>query len=302
MRTIPTRAIGLIMAFGAGVLLSAVAFELVEEGIEQAGRLRDVAFGLFAGSLVYFVGDALIDRRGGDDRKRSSGAQANGSGLAIVLGTVLDGVPESVVIGLTLVKGGAVGVAIVVAVFLSNLPEAISATAGLRTAGWRRSRIFALWAAVVVVSTAASAAGYGIFADASGYDDGAGPGLRGGRDPDHAGRHDGAGGVRERRARWSACSRPSASPPRSPSTPSPDLAAAGPGRPRGCPAAARHRPLRYPRREYGDEAADGNPLFEEMKPVTIRVGINGFGRIGRNFFRAVARAAAPTSSSSASTT
>jgi ZIP family zinc transporter len=168
VRTIPKRAIGLIMAFGAGVLISAVAFELVQEGIEEAGRLRDVAFGLFAGSLVYFVGDALIDRRGGNDRKRSSGAQADGSGLAIVLGTVLDGVPESVVIGLTLVKGGAVSVAMVVAVFLSNLPEAISATAGLRTAGWRTSRIYALWTAVVVVSTAASAAGYGIFAAASG--------------------------------------------------------------------------------------------------------------------------------------
>jgi zinc transporter, ZIP family len=167
LRPFPPRVIGWIMAFGAGVLISAVAFELVEEGIEQAGRLREVALGLFAGSVTYFVGDALIDRRGGGDRKRSSGVQAGGSGLAIVLGTVLDGVPESVVIGLTLVKGGAVGVAMVVAVFLSNLPEAISATAGLRRAAWSTGRILALWGTVVAVSTAASAAGYGIFADAS---------------------------------------------------------------------------------------------------------------------------------------
>jgi ZIP family zinc transporter len=159
--------LGLIMAFGAGVLISAVAFELVEEGISQTGRLRDVAVGLAVGSLTFFAGDWIIDRRGGADRKRSSGAQANGRGLAIVLGTVLDGVPESVVIGLTLVEGGAVGVAMVVAVFLSNLPEAISASAGLRTAGWAAGKIMALWAAVVAVSTAATVAGYALFDGAS---------------------------------------------------------------------------------------------------------------------------------------
>ena len=167
LRPANRRVLGLVMAFGAGVLVSAVAFELVEEGIHTAGRLREVAFGLFAGSLAYFAGDALIDRWGGRDRKRSGGQQAGGSGLAIVLGTVLDGVPESVVIGLTLVKGGSVGVALVVAVFLSNLPEAISGTAGLRAAHWSGARVVALWGSVVAVSTAATGAGYGIFADTS---------------------------------------------------------------------------------------------------------------------------------------
>jgi ZIP family zinc transporter len=167
LRPIHKQALGLIMAFGAGVLVSAVAFELVEDGIQQAGRLRDVAFGLFAGSLTYFLGDLLIDRFGGNDRKRSSGAQADGSGLAIVLGTVLDGIPESVVIGLTLVQGGAVGVAMVVAVFLSNLPEAISATVGLRSAGWSAGRVMALWGTVTAVSALSSVAGYGLFANAS---------------------------------------------------------------------------------------------------------------------------------------
>jgi zinc transporter, ZIP family len=167
VRPVHRTVLGLVMAFGASVLISAVAFELVEEGIQTAGRLREVAVGLFSGSLVYFAGDALIDRFGGANRKRSGGQQANGSGLAIVLGTVLDGIPESVVIGLTLVKGGSVGVAMVVAVFLSNLPEAISGSAGLLSAGWSRGRILALWASVVAVSTAATAAGYGIFADTS---------------------------------------------------------------------------------------------------------------------------------------
>ena len=136
------RWIGHIMAFGGGVLISAVAFELVEEGIRTAGGIRAVAAGLFAGSLVFYFGDTLIDRLGGADRKRMDPATdrpAHGvAGLAIVLGIVLDGIPESIVIGLTLLEGGEIGVAIVVAVFLSNLPEAIAATTGLRGSGWSR--------------------------------------------------------------------------------------------------------------------------------------------------------------------
>ena len=123
--------LGLIMAFGAGVLISAVAFELVEEAFETAADEGGVALGLFVGAGVFFVGDVLIDRMGGSARKRSSGAQEAGSPLAIVLGIVLDGIPESLVLGLTVLQTGSVSVAMLVAVFLSNLPEAIAATTGL---------------------------------------------------------------------------------------------------------------------------------------------------------------------------
>jgi ZIP family zinc transporter len=164
---IPGLVLGLIMAFGAGVLISAVAYELVEEAFETAGGQGSVALGLFTGSLVFFAGDALIDRLGGTGRKRSTGEQAAGSGLAIVLGIVLDGIPESVVIGLSLLGGAGVSVAVIVAVFLSNLPEAIAATTGLAASGWARGRILLLWVAVALVSALASLAGYGLFGDAS---------------------------------------------------------------------------------------------------------------------------------------
>jgi ZIP family zinc transporter len=158
---------GLILGFGAGVLISAVAYELVEEAFSTSDGGVWVGIGLGAGALVYFVGDELIDRRGGDKRKSMGGEQEEGTALAIVLGTVLDGIPESIVIGLTLLEGGGVSVAMLVAVFLSNLPEAIGATSGLATAGWRRSRILGLWGLVILASALASLAGFGLFDGAS---------------------------------------------------------------------------------------------------------------------------------------
>jgi zinc transporter, ZIP family len=161
------RLLGLIMAFGAGVLISAVAFDLVEEAADTAHGNRIVALGMAAGALTFFIGDAVIDRMGGNDRKRSEGQQAGGSGLAIVLGAVLDGIPESLVLGIGLLGGTGVSVAFLAAVFISNVPEGIAATSGLRTSGWASSRILGLWALVVLVSALASLAGFGVFDDAS---------------------------------------------------------------------------------------------------------------------------------------
>jgi ZIP family zinc transporter len=129
-----------------------------------------VAAGLFAGSFTFFVGDALIDRMGGEDRKDSDGAQAEGSPLAIVLGTVLDGIPESAVIGLGLLQGEGVSAAFVVAVFVSNVPEAIAATSGLAQSGWAGRKIIGLWVGVAIVSGLAALAGYAFL-------DGAGPAV-----------------------------------------------------------------------------------------------------------------------------
>jgi zinc transporter, ZIP family len=160
------RALGLIMAFGAGVLISAVAYELVEEAFSTSTG-GGVAGGLAAGALVFFLGDAIIDRMGGDGRKSMAGGHEAGTALAIVLGIVLDGIPESAVIGLTILEGGTVSVAMLVAVFLSNLPEAIAATTGLRLSGWPARNIIGLWLGVMLVSALASLAGYGLFDSAS---------------------------------------------------------------------------------------------------------------------------------------
>ncbi len=163
---IPTRVLGLVMAFGAGVLISAVAYELVEEAVNTSGGQGGLAAGLFAGAIVFAIGDEILERYGAADRKRSQREQA-GSPLALVLGIVLDGVPEAMVIGLSLLEGGAVGVAVLVAVFLANLPEAIAATTGLTRSGWKRGQVMSLWIAVTVVTGLASLAGYILFEDAS---------------------------------------------------------------------------------------------------------------------------------------
>ena len=161
-----SRVTGMIMAFGAGVLISALAYDLVEEAAQTASA-RQVGFGVLVGAFVFFAGDALIDRMGGNDRKASSGAQADGSGLAIVLGAVLDGIPESIVLGLGLLGGEGISVAFIAAVFISNLPEGLSATTGLLASGWSRARVLGLWGGVALASALAALAGYAVFDGAS---------------------------------------------------------------------------------------------------------------------------------------
>jgi ZIP family zinc transporter len=161
------RLLGLVLGFGSGVLISAVAYELVEEAFSTSQSGGWVAAGLFSGALVFFGGNELIDRMGGAQRKSMGGEQEEGTALAIVLGIVLDGIPESVVIGLSLLTGETVSLAMLVAVFLSNLPEAVGATSGLAVAGWRRSHILGLWVLVVLISALASLAGYAFLGDAS---------------------------------------------------------------------------------------------------------------------------------------
>ena len=155
------RWIGLAMAFGSGALIAAVAYELVIEAFDTDFGLA--ATGFAAGALTFYVGDWLIDRRGGDGRKSMSGAnQLAGSASAIVLGTVLDGIPESFVLGSSLLQEGAVPVAVVVGVFVSNVPEALSGSAGLLQAGWSHFHVFRMWTFVVAASVLATVLGYAL--------------------------------------------------------------------------------------------------------------------------------------------
>jgi ZIP family zinc transporter len=159
---IPERVIGFIMAFGAGVLISAVAFDLVEEAVDATNHDWVAFVGIFAGCVVYAYGNWRVEQLGGAKRKDASHVHQDEDALGIVLGTVLDGVPESLVIGLTIARGGGIGVAYLVAVFISNLPESISATSGLRRS-WSTARIFRLWIGIALVSGAASLLGYAFF-------------------------------------------------------------------------------------------------------------------------------------------
>ncbi len=153
------RWIGLAMAFGAGALIAAVAYELVIEAFETDFTLA--AIGFASGALAFYVGDWVVDSRGGHGRKSIAGKhQLAGSANAIVLGTVLDGIPESFTLGASLLQDGAVPIAVVVGVFVSNVPESLSGTTGLLEAGWTRGKVFAMWSVVVAASVVASAGGW----------------------------------------------------------------------------------------------------------------------------------------------
>jgi zinc transporter, ZIP family len=155
------KVIGLIMGFGAGVLIAALSVDLAADAFERTNGLV-LGLGLVAGGVSFFVGDLLLDRYGGEGRKSSGGAQAGGGALAIVLGIVLDGIPESAAIGVALLEGQGIGVAFVIAVFLSNLPEALSATSGLTKSGWSRGRILGLWSLVSLVCALAALLAFGL--------------------------------------------------------------------------------------------------------------------------------------------
>jgi zinc transporter, ZIP family len=153
---------GLVMAFGAGALISAAAFELVLDALGDLSGLSATLW-LAAGGVTFSVGDLLITRGGGGSRKRSTGEQADSSPLAIVLGAALDGIPESLVLSLSVILTGSVNASFLVATAVSNLPEAMAATVGLQRAGWARRRLVGLWGIVVGVSTLAAVVGYAAF-------------------------------------------------------------------------------------------------------------------------------------------
>jgi len=163
----PERQVGLVLAFGAGALISAVSFELAEEGLE-VGSLASTALGLGIGALTYFTLDGLISRRFATGRGRAGRAEASGSGAALALGAFLDGIPEQLVLGIGLAGGEGVGVGLLVAIFVSNLPEAIGSASEMRRSGADRAKVLRLWGVVAAICTLASVAGYALADAASG--------------------------------------------------------------------------------------------------------------------------------------
>jgi ZIP family zinc transporter len=161
------RFVAVVMALGAGLLIGSIAFELVDEAV-QSEEVATVGLYTLIGAAVFTIGARIIDRTGGGDRKDSEGAQESGSPLAIVFGSVLDGVPESFVLGLTVLQGG-VSVALLLGVLLSNLPEGLSSSAGLRHAGWARTRVVRMWCTVVAVSAVSAALGYALLDPSHGH-------------------------------------------------------------------------------------------------------------------------------------
>ncbi|SDD71633.1 ZIP family metal transporter [Nocardioides lianchengensis] len=153
---VPRPVVAGVMAFGSGVLISALSFELVEEA-EATGGLAATAVGLLAGAVTYVGANVLLARRGARHRKRAGDEQPTeeeqqGSGTAIAIGALLDGVPESVVLGLSLLGGGGVGVPVLAAIAISNLPEGLSSAAGMKRGGRSASYVFGVWGAIALAS------------------------------------------------------------------------------------------------------------------------------------------------------
>lgn len=154
---------GLTMAFGAGAIISALAYQLVlPAAAEEEGNEILVAIGIAAGALTFYLADRWVDGMGGGERMDFDGAQAGGSGTAILLGSLLDGVPESLVLGLAIAHSPQVSAAFVFAVAISNVPQGLGGTAGMLQAGWPRSRITRLWLAVCALSIGAAVLGYAV--------------------------------------------------------------------------------------------------------------------------------------------
>ena len=155
------RQIGVVLAFGAGALISAVSFELAGEGLEVGG-LGATAIGLAAGALTYFCLDGMIAQRFSIGRSRSGRSQGGDAGTALALGAFLDGIPEQLVLGIGLAGGEGVSAGLLVAIFVSNLPEAVGSASEMRAAGTKPRAVLTLWVVVAAICMLASGAGYGI--------------------------------------------------------------------------------------------------------------------------------------------
>jgi ZIP family zinc transporter len=164
LTSVPPKAVASVMAFGSGVLISAVAFDLMEEAL-RTGGLVATACGFLGGAVVYLAANLALARRGARHRKRSgkqqpSESEQSGSGAAIATGALLDGVPESVVLGLGLLGGGSVSLSVLAAVFISNVPEGLSSTAGWKNSGRSARYVFGVWGGIAVASGLAALLGY----------------------------------------------------------------------------------------------------------------------------------------------
>ena len=168
---VPRTVVAGVMAFGSGVLISALAFDLVDEA-ERAGGLPATVIGFLAGAVAYVAANLVLARRGARHRKRSGDEQPSeeeqsGSGAAIAIGALLDGIPESVVLGLSLIGGAGVGVPVLTAIFISNLPEGLSSAAGMKRNGRSARYVFGVWIGIAVASGLAGAVGCLALQDAS---------------------------------------------------------------------------------------------------------------------------------------
>ena len=165
--TLSNRSIGIIMGFGAGTLISAISYELVFEAIKMGKGTGFPAFGFFAGAATFFFSDKLIGNFGASHRLKVGAAKSSSLVIPMVLAIILDGIPESIVLGLGIFEAGSVSLAMLVAVFISNLPEAVAGSSGMKEGGWSQGKIVMLWVIIALLCALTTVAGFALFSGAS---------------------------------------------------------------------------------------------------------------------------------------
>ncbi len=163
-----------VMAFGSGVLISALAYELVQEASDGGGLIPTI-IGFCAGALLYVGADWVLSRgvkagavaptstnRSVTARRRGKpqGTADGGSGKVIAMGALIDGIPESIVLGLSVTATGGISLPIVIAIAISNVPESLSSTSELKSSGEGARYVFSLWTGIALISTLSSTLGY----------------------------------------------------------------------------------------------------------------------------------------------
>jgi zinc transporter, ZIP family len=149
--TVPTRVVGILAGFGAGAMIGAIAFDLVPEAQAHVDEWQTVLW-MLIGVAVFLLGDAFVDRR--------FGSEGAGGAMGIVVGSVVDGIPESIIFGIQIGIGVAISPSFLAAVFISNVPQAIAPSADLAERGWGLRRLGRLWLMVVLACGVAAALGY----------------------------------------------------------------------------------------------------------------------------------------------
>jgi ZIP family zinc transporter len=189
--SLPKGIIATIMAFGSGVLVAALTFSLVEEAFNLSQSIPPVVIGFVLGGVSYSIANYILDKKSrgqGDSssdntsaqgvrdiqvrkRKRSHGHNAGGgksaSGLSLLVGSVMDNIPENMALGISLVTGGTVNIVLIAAIFISNFPEGLASTEGMKSNGRSKKYIFVLWSIAVIIGTISTAIGFAVLSKAS---------------------------------------------------------------------------------------------------------------------------------------
>ncbi|MFT4413831.1 ZIP family metal transporter [Fredinandcohnia humi] len=165
-KDIPKKISAFVMALGTGVLIGAATFELLTNAVNEGGILFP-SLGFLLGAIMFTVAEIIITKKGGNERKRSTMNPKNHSGMAIFIGTIIDAIPESLIIGVSLLENHSISWLIVIAIFISNFPEGLSSSIGLKNDGYSKKKILFLWSVVLILSAVSSLIGYALIGPSS---------------------------------------------------------------------------------------------------------------------------------------